>query len=64
MKQRVTLRQAVQMLGEQGIVIDWDGMLTMEDFLSYYDHHYEGALQRGVYPKNTFLIEDILQIFK
>lgn len=63
-KKLVTLRQAVQILEEQGIVIDWDGKLTMSDFLSYFDHHYKTACETGDFPKVSFFYTDILEIFK
>ncbi len=64
MEKRVTLRQAVQILDEQGIEIDWDGKLTMSDFLSYFDQHYKTSCETGDFPKVSFFYTDILEIFK
>lgn len=63
-KRLVTLRQAVALLEEQGIVIDWDGKLTMQDFLTYFDQHYKTACENGEFPKVSFFYTDILEIFK
>ena len=63
-KKLVTLRQAVALLEEQGIVIDWDGKLTMSDFLSYFDQHYKTACENGTFPTVSFFFTDILEIFK
>ena len=63
MAKRVTLRQAVEILKQQGIEIEWND-LTMEDFLSYFDQHYKTACETGDFPKVSFFYTDILEIFK
>lgn len=63
MAQRVTLRQAVSILKEQGIEIEWND-LTMEDFLSYFDRHYKPDCENGTFPRVSFFYTDILEIFK
>lgn len=63
MAKRVTLRQAVEILKQQGIEIEWND-LTMEDFLSYFDQHYKTACENGTFPKVSFFFTDILEIFK
>lgn len=63
MAKRVTLRQAVEILKQQGIEIEWND-LTMEDFLSYFDHHYKTRCETGDFPKVSFFFTDILEIFK
>ena len=63
MAKRVTLRQAVEILKQQGIEIEWND-LTMEDFLSYFDQHYKTACENGEFEKVSFFFTDILEIFK
>lgn len=63
MARRVTLRQAVSILKEQGIEIEWTD-LTMEDFFSYFDKHYKTDCENGTFPRVSFFYTDILEIFK
>ena len=63
MAKRVTLRQAVEILKQQGIEIEWND-LTMEDFLSYFDQHYKTDCENGTFPTVSFFFTDILEIFK
>ena len=63
MARRVTLRQAVSILRQQGIEIEWND-LTMEDFLSYFDQHYKTDCENGTFPRVSFFYTDILEIFK
>lgn len=60
---RVTFRQAVEILKQQGIEIKWND-LTMEDFLSYFDQHYKTACENGTFPQVSFFFTDILEIFE
>lgn len=64
MKQRVTLRQAVDILREQGIEIVWDDNLGLQDFLTYFDQHYKTKCENGTFPRVSFFYTDILQIFQ
>lgn len=64
MKQRVTLRQAVDILREQGIEIVWDDNLGLQDFLTYFDQHYKTKCENGTFPHESFFYTDILQIFQ
>lgn len=64
MKQRVTLRQAVDILREQGIEIVWDDNLGLQDFLTYFDQHYKTKCENGGFPRVSFFYTDILQIFQ
>jgi len=60
---RVSLRQAVSILKEQGIEVEWND-LTLEDFFSYFDQHYKTACENGTFPRVSFFFSDILEIFK
>lgn len=64
MKQRVTLRQAVDILLEQGIEVVWDDNLGLQDFLTYFDRHYKTKCENGTFPRVDFFYTDILQIFQ
>lgn len=63
MAKRITLRQAVEELKQQGIEVEWND-LTLEDFFSYFDQHYKTACENGEFPKVSFFYTDILEIFK
>lgn len=63
MNKRVTLRQATDILHEQGIEIKWDENLDLIAFFSYYDQHYAPYLENGG-EKPKFFDEDFLQIFE
>lgn len=63
MTQRVTLRQAVELLKQQGIDVEWND-LTLEDFFIYFDHHYKADCENGTFPSVSFFFTDILEIFK
>lgn len=64
MKQRVTLRQAVDILRKQGIEIVWDDSLGLQDFLIYFDLHYKTKCENGIFSQESFFYTDILQIFQ
>ena len=63
MNKRVTLRQAVDILAEQGIEIKWDENLGLCEFFSYYDQHYKPFLEDGG-KMPEWLASDILEIFE
>jgi len=63
MAQRVTLRQAVELLKQQGIDVEWND-LTLEDFFIYFDHHYKADCENGTFPRVSFFFTDILEIFR
>lgn len=60
----VTLRQAVEILAEQGIAVGWNDNLDLRDFFSYYDIHYKPALEVTASLPIKFLRDDILEIFE
>ncbi len=62
----VTLREAADILHEQGIEIEWEnGKSTLQDFFSYFDHHYRKLCEeRKIPPHVIFFFSDLLEIFK
>lgn len=60
---RVTLRQAAEILHEQGIDVEWND-LTIQDFFGYFDQHYKTDCENGTFPRVSFFYTDILEIFK
>lgn len=65
----VTLRQAAEMLAEEGIKIKWANGCDLQDFFSYFDRHYKPLLEKlqeewsGKPGAIRFLADDILTIF-
>lgn len=58
------MRQAVEMLKQHGIEVDWDGRNTLEDFFSYFDCNYKTDCENGTFPRVSFFFTDILEIFR
>lgn len=54
MKKTVTLRQAIDILAEQGIEVSWTRELTLQDFIFFYDRHYADG------PKSDTLLQHML----
>lgn len=68
-KKVISLREAVEILGEQGYVIKWGENCDLDGFFSYYDAHYKPLLEKEseVWAKRgdawRFFADDILEIF-
>ena len=68
-KKEITLRRAAEMLAEEGIKIKWATGNDLQDFFTYFDHHYKPLLEKlqeewsGKTGARRFLADDILTIF-
>jgi len=65
MAKQVSLREAAEILKEQGIEIRWDDNLSIEDYFSYYDYIYAPKFANnealGV-QLTSFFFEDMKKI--
>ena len=66
---RLTLKEAAEMLRNQGFAIKWDESNDIEDFFSYFEHHYKPVIlqesKTWAFRKDAlrFLADDLLTIF-
>ena len=63
----ITLRQAAQLLHDQGCTISCGSFDSLESFLSYWDIHYAplmDALRTSGIPNASFLASDLEALMK
>lgn len=67
MTKYVKLKEAIDILREQGVEVSMGTFDDYDCFMSYYEHHYKPCLEKYSFKDKphlfTFLCEDIQKIF-